>query len=96
MLLQLKKYHQQRKSRRTVSVNIQGSKVPLYGAGANVASSVDNGKVSMTLVFEVKSRGNVVGKLVRTKHTQHVSCSVAIDPHSNKSIKLKENECRYN
>jgi hypothetical protein len=95
MLLQLKKYHQQRKSRRTVSVNIQGSKVPLYGAGANVASSVDNGKVSMTLVFEVKSRGNVVGKLVRTKHT-HVSCSVAIDPHNNKSIKLKENECRYN
>ncbi|CAL5186468.1 unnamed protein product [Lathyrus oleraceus] len=92
---ELKKYHQQRKSRRTVSVNIQGSKVPLYGAGASFASLVDNGNVSTTLVFEVKSRGNVVGKLVRTKHTQHVSCSVAIDPNNNKSIKLKENECKY-
>lgn len=93
---ELKKYHQQRKSRRTVSVNIQGSKVPLYGAGADVARLVDNGKISLTLVFEVKSRGNVVGKLVRTKHTQRVSCTIAVDPHNNKYIKLKENECRYN
>ncbi|XP_058763238.1 uncharacterized protein LOC131636647 [Vicia villosa] len=92
---ELKKYHQQRNSRRTVSVDIQGSKVPLYGAGASLASLMDTGNVTTTLVFEVKSRGNVVGKLVRTKHIQHVSCSVAIDPSNNKSIKVKENECKY-
>src|ERR1044072_22200 len=97
MLLQLKKYHQQRKSTKTVHVNLQGSKVPLYGAGASLASmvEVDDGKIPMTLVFEVKSRGNVVGKLVTSKHTKHVSCSVPIDSHNNNPIKLKENACRY-
>ncbi|XP_061350597.1 uncharacterized protein LOC133295757 [Gastrolobium bilobum] len=92
---ELKKYYQQRKSHRTVSVNLQGSKVPLYGAGASLASLVDNGKIPITLVFEVKSKGSVVGKLVSSKHRQHVSCSVTIDFHNKQPIKLKENACTY-
>ncbi|XP_027359011.1 uncharacterized protein LOC113867758 [Abrus precatorius] len=92
---EVKKHYQQRKSRGMVSVNMQGSKVPLYGAGASLAGLVDNGKIPMTLVFEVKSRGNVVGKLVKSKHRQHVSCSVAIDSHNNRPIKLKEKACTY-
>ncbi|TKY44625.1 Late embryogenesis abundant protein, LEA-14 [Spatholobus suberectus] len=93
---ELKKHYQPRKSTRTVSVNLEGSKVPLYGAGASLTGLVDNGKIPMTLVFEVKSQGNVVGKLVRSKHRRHVSCSVAIDSHNNQPIKLKENACTYN
>ncbi|KAK7272703.1 hypothetical protein RJT34_29483 [Clitoria ternatea] len=92
---ELKKHYQQRKSHWTVSVNMQGSKVPLYGAGASLGGLMDNGRIPMTLVFEVISRGNVVGKLVRSKHRQHVSCSVDIDSHNNGPIKLKENACTY-
>ncbi|KAK7379994.1 hypothetical protein VNO78_32311 [Psophocarpus tetragonolobus] len=93
---ELKKHYQPRKSTRMVLVNLQGSKVPLYGAGASLTGLVDNGKIPMTLLFEVRSRGNVVGKLVRSKHRRRVSCSVAIDSHNNKPIKLKENACTYN
>ncbi|KAL2321287.1 hypothetical protein Fmac_030256 [Flemingia macrophylla] len=92
---ELEKYYQPRKSQRTVSVNLEGSKVPLYGAGASLTGLVDNGKISMTLVFEVRSQGNVVGKLVRSRHRRHVSCSVAIDSHNTQPIKLKENACTY-
>lgn len=97
MLLQVKKYHQRRKSTSTVYVNLQGSKVPLYGAGVTLASlvEVDDRKIPVRLVFDVKSRGNVVGKLVTSKHTRHVSCSVPVDSHNNHPIKLKENACRY-
>lgn len=92
-LLQLKNQYLPRKGTRNVSVNLQGSKVPLYGAGASLTGLVDNGKVPVTLVFEVRSIGNVVGKLVRSKHRRHVSCSVTIDSHNNGPIKLKENAC---
>ncbi|CAK7337411.1 unnamed protein product [Dovyalis caffra] len=92
---ELKKYFQPRKSHRTVSVNLKGTKVPLYGAGAGLAVSEDNGGVPMTLVFEVRSRGNVVGELVRPRQRRRVSCSLAIDYRSNKSIKFKEDSCTY-
>ncbi|RDX83621.1 hypothetical protein CR513_35443, partial [Mucuna pruriens] len=93
---ELKKHYQPRKSTGTVSVNLQGSKVPLYGAGASLTDLVNNGKIPMTLVFEVRSRGNVVGKLVRSKHRRRVSCSVAVDSRKIEPIKLKENACTYN
>ncbi|GLT51735.1 hypothetical protein SLA2020_251260 [Shorea laevis] len=93
---QLKKYYQPRKSHRTVLVSLQGDRVPLYGAGASLAVSADNeGGVPVALVFEVRSRGNVVGKLVKSRHRRHISCSLAIDSHSSKPIKLKQNSCTY-
>ncbi|KAG6662251.1 uncharacterized protein LOC122304983 [Carya illinoinensis] len=92
---QLRKYYQPRKSHRTLAVNLQGNKVPLYGAGGSLALSENNGEVPMLLDFEVKSRGNVVGRLVRSKHRRHVSCSLLIDSHNNKPTKLKENSCTY-
>ncbi|KAG4992082.1 hypothetical protein JHK87_025539 [Glycine soja] len=93
---ELKKHYLPRKSTRIVSLNLQGSKVSLYGAGASLIGLVDNGKIPMTLVFDVRSRGNIVGKLVMSKHRRRVSCSVAIDSHNIKPIKLKENACTYN
>ncbi|GAV78435.1 LEA_2 domain-containing protein [Cephalotus follicularis] len=92
---ELKKYHQPRKSHRSVTVGLNGNKVPLYGAGASLAVSDDGGGVDMILVFEVRSQGNVVGKLVRSKHRRHISCSLVVDSHSNKPIKLKEDSCAF-
>ncbi|KAK8682858.1 hypothetical protein V6N13_038940 [Hibiscus sabdariffa] len=63
---QLKKYFQPRKSHRAVVVNLRGDKVPLYGAGGGFADSNGGGGVPMKLIFVVRSKGNVVGKLVPT------------------------------
>lgn len=92
---QLKKYYQPRKSHRTVAVALHGDKVPLYGAGASFAISHDGGGVPMKLIFEVRSRGNVVGKLVKSRHRRRISCSLVIDSHSSKPLKLKNSSCQY-
>ncbi|TYH48617.1 hypothetical protein ES332_D10G079200v1 [Gossypium tomentosum] len=93
---QLKKYYQPRKSRRTVSVVLEGKKVPLYGAGSTLTFT-QNGAAEIPLVlkFEVRSRGNVVGKLVRTKHRKQISCPLVIDSTKTKLIKFKKTTCTY-
>ncbi|KAJ9179197.1 hypothetical protein P3X46_011012 [Hevea brasiliensis] len=92
---QLKKYYQPRKSRRTVSVIVEGDKIPLYGAGSSLTVSQPGIVVPLTLKFEIRSRGNVVGKLVRTKHKKLISCPVVLDSTSSKPIKFKKGTCTY-
>ncbi|PON88440.1 Late embryogenesis abundant protein [Trema orientale] len=92
---QLKKYFQPRKSHRNVVVNLEGSKVPLYGAGSTLTVSPTGAVVPLTLKFEIRSRGNVVGKLVRTKHKRQISCSVVIDSTKTNPIKFKKSSCTY-
>lgn len=93
---QLKKYYQPRKSHRIVSVDIEGTKVPLYGAGSSLAASNNAGvQVPLTLQFEIHSRGYVVGKLVRTKHRVQISCPLVIDSSSTKPMKFKKDSCFY-
>jgi hypothetical protein len=93
---QLKKYYQPRKSHRIVSVDIDGTKVPLYGAGSSLAASNNAGvQVPLTLQFEIHSRGYVVGKLVRTKHRVQISCPLVIDSSSTKPMKFKKDSCFY-
>nr|XP_009800428.1 PREDICTED: uncharacterized protein LOC104246323 [Nicotiana sylvestris] len=93
---QLKKYYQPRKSRRTVLVNIESTKFPLYGAGSGLDASNNGGfKVPLKLDFEIRSRGDVVGKLVRTKNKRQISCDLVIDSTSTKPIKFKKNSCVY-
>eukprot|EP00262_Sarcandra_glabra_P003298 TRINITY_DN13951_c0_g6_i1.p1 TRINITY_DN13951_c0_g6~~TRINITY_DN13951_c0_g6_i1.p1 ORF type:complete len:310 (-),score=27.34 TRINITY_DN13951_c0_g6_i1:195-1124(-) len=92
---QLKKYYQPRKSHRTSSVNLEGVKVPLYGAGASLAVSDKDEGVPLTLEFDIRSQGDVVGKLVRTKHQRHVSCLLTISTGTTKSIKFNQNSCTY-
>ena len=94
--LQLKKYYQPRKSHRIISVILQGNMVPLYGAGASLALSENGGSVPLTLEFVIRSRGDVVGKLVRTKHHRHVSCTVVLDSAKTKPIKVSQQSCEYN
>lgn len=92
---QLKKYYQPRKSSRIVSVILEGNKVPLYGAGSSLAVSQTKGGIPLNISFGIRTQGNVVGKLVRTRHRLHINCPVVVDPTSNKSIKLKEDSCSY-
>uniref|UniRef100_A0A5B7A265 Late embryogenesis abundant protein LEA-2 subgroup domain-containing protein n=1 Tax=Davidia involucrata TaxID=16924 RepID=A0A5B7A265_DAVIN len=93
---QLKKYFQPRKSHRTVSVNLEGTKVPLYGAGSSLVAVSNNGvEVPLTLQFEIRSRGEVVGKLVKTRHRRQISCPLVVDSTSTKPIKFKKNSCTY-
>ncbi|GAY51155.1 hypothetical protein CUMW_132150 [Citrus unshiu] len=92
---QLKKYYQPRKSHRTVSVNLQSNKVPLYGAGSGLTISPTGGEVPSTLKFGIRSRGEVVGKLVKTTHKKQITCPLVIDILSTKPIKFKKNACTY-
>jgi len=93
---QLKKHYQPRKSHRIVLVNLQGTKVPLYGAGSGlVASSNNSYQIPLTLQFDIQSQGYVVGKLVRTKHRAQISCPLVIDSMSTKPIKFSKDSCLY-
>ncbi|OIW15862.1 hypothetical protein TanjilG_04397 [Lupinus angustifolius] len=93
---ELKKYYQPRKSHRVVSVNVEGNKVPLYGAGSSITlSQTGDVEVPFALKFEIRSRGNVVGKLVRTKHSKEITCPLVIDSSGSKPIKFKKNSCTY-
>ncbi|XP_076921387.1 uncharacterized protein LOC143582784 [Bidens hawaiensis] len=76
---QLKKYFQPRKSRRTAIVSLEATKVPLYGAGASLVVS-DNGvfEIPLKLEFDIRSKGEVVGKLVTTKHQRQISCNMTL------------------
>lgn len=94
--LQLKKYYQPRKSHRIVSVNLEGTKVPLYGAGSGLVASANNAyQIPLTLQFDIQSRGYVVGKLVRTKHRVRISCPLVIDSISTKPMKFNKDSCFY-
>ncbi|KGN48532.1 uncharacterized protein LOC105435905 [Cucumis sativus] len=93
----MQKFHQRRKSQRPITVTVKGSGIPLYGGGASLGSV--NGKpvepVPMNLQFTVRSRANVLGKLVKPKFYKSVDCSVVMDPiNMNKPISLK-NKCTY-
>ncbi|KAJ6795638.1 Uncharacterized protein M6B38_225725 [Iris pallida] len=91
----LQKHYQPRKSHRTVSVLLEGDKVPLYGAGAGLALSNTGGKIPLTLDFDLFSRGDVVGKLVRVRHRKHVTCPIVVDSSKTKAVKVSQGACTY-
>lgn len=92
---QVERYYQPRKSRRTVNVVLQGVKVPLYGAGAGLMLTNTNTKVPLVLDFELRSRGYVVGKLVRVTHRKHISCNFTADSSKTKPIVFSKHACIY-
>ncbi|KAH6820956.1 hypothetical protein C2S53_016448 [Perilla frutescens var. hirtella] len=93
---ELKKYFQHRKSHKNVMVHIEGTRVPLYGAGSDLVVTTDGAvKVPLMLAFELRTRGDVVGKLVRTKHHRRVSCNLTIDSTTTKPIKFIKDSCIY-
>ncbi|KAL6007625.1 hypothetical protein ACLOJK_033124 [Asimina triloba] len=94
----MKKFYQSRKSQRSVTVVVTGNKIPLYGGGATFSSS-STGQVTvpvpLDLSFMVRSRGYVLGKLVKPKFYIKVDCSVVFDQKKlNNPVSLK-NSCKY-
>ncbi|MFS7900708.1 hypothetical protein Hanom_Chr00s132720g01816001 [Helianthus anomalus] len=93
---QLKKYFQPRKSRRTAIVNLEATKVPLYGAGSTlVISDAGAFEIPLKLEFEIRSKGEVVGKLVTTKHRRQISCNITLSSNINKPIRFRKSSCTY-
>ncbi|XP_031473852.1 uncharacterized protein LOC116246231 [Nymphaea colorata] len=73
-------FYQRRKSQRTVSVSLQGNRVPLYGGGSGLSTTnPENNVVPMNLTFTVRSRAFVLGKLVKLKFYTGVLCPVVLD-----------------
>jgi hypothetical protein len=95
--LQISKFYQSRKSQRTLTVTVKGSKIPLYGGGASLSSlnGAPTQPVPLILNFMVRSRAYVLGKLVKPKFYKRIECSVVMDPKKmNVPISLK-NKCTY-
>lgn len=93
----IKKFYQSRKSQRSVTLSISGNKIPLYGSGASLSSSTGAPAipVPLKLSFVVKSRGYVLGKLVKPKFIKKIECKVVFDSKKhNVAISLK-NSCTY-
>ncbi|MBA0585658.1 uncharacterized protein LOC105797320 [Gossypium raimondii] len=93
----MKKFHQSRKSQRSLTVIVMGNKVPLYGSGASLSSSTGTTSlpVSLKLSFVVRSRAYVLGKLVKPKFYKKIECDVTFDPKKlNVPISLKK-ACTY-
>ncbi|CAD6240680.1 unnamed protein product [Miscanthus lutarioriparius] len=92
------KFYQPRKSHRVAAAIQHGEKTPLYGAGATLAVANDaggKGKVPLTLELAVRTRGHVIGRLVRVKHAVRVRCPVAIDPGSSRPVRFRRSDCSY-
>ncbi|CAA3021037.1 Late embryogenesis abundant [Olea europaea subsp. europaea] len=92
---QLKKYYQPKKSVRKMAVSLEGQRVPLYGAGMSLSELDKSGGFPLKLDFEMKSRGYLIGKLVKTTHRRHVSCSLLLNSKTTKQIVFKQNSCKY-
>ncbi|CAN4082918.1 unnamed protein product [Withania somnifera] len=93
----MNKFYQRRKSQRTVTVTLIGSKIPLYGGGVDLSSK--EGKpvapVSLTLDFMVRARAYVLGRVVKPKFYKRVQCAAVMDPKKmNVPISLKKS-CTY-
>ncbi|CAO2194314.1 unnamed protein product [Urochloa humidicola] len=92
---QFDKFYQPRTSHRVASAILHGDKTPLYGAGATLGPSNAGGRVPLTLELAVRTRGYVMGKLVRVTHARRMRCPVAIDPGSAKPVRLRQSACTH-
>ncbi|GFS34224.1 hypothetical protein Acr_00g0032750 [Actinidia rufa] len=91
----INKFYQSRKSQRTLTVMMQGTRVPLYGGGVDLSSKdgIPTAPVPLTLSFMVRSRAYVLGKLVKPNFKKRVQCSAVLDPKKmNVAMSLK-NSC---
>ncbi|KAJ0577651.1 hypothetical protein HanIR_Chr05g0238471 [Helianthus annuus] len=93
----MKKFYQSRKSQRLVTVSVIGDKIPMYGSGQLLKSSkgIPTAPVPLKLSFVVRSRGYVLGKLVKPKFFDRVECSVAFDPKKINVPMALKNNCKF-
>lgn len=97
MGIQMKKFYQSRKSQRNMVLSVIGDKIPLYGSGASLSTptGITTLPVPLKLVFTVRSRAYVLGKLVKPKFYRKIECSIVYTSKKlNVPISLK-NSCTY-
>lgn len=77
-------------------MNFEATKVPLYGAGSSLVVS-DTGvfEMPLKLEFEIRAKGEVVGKLVTTKHRTQISCNMTVPSNVVKPIRFRKSSCIY-
>ena len=99
-VLQMKEFYQSRKSQRLVNVTVMSDQIPMYGSGAGMSTSATGTStlpVHLSLSFKVRSKANVLGKLVQPKFYKRIDCSVTFDPKKlNVAMSLGKNNCTYN
>lgn len=76
-------------------VSLKGYSIPLYGIGWELAASDESGGIPLKLEFDIHSTGYLVGKLVKTKHTRRISCSLVISSKYTKKITFQQKSCKY-
>ncbi|XP_038987894.1 uncharacterized protein LOC120112466 [Phoenix dactylifera] len=95
----MNKFYQSRKSHRTLSVVVLGSKIPLYGGGPSLMYSPgktnNSVPVHLSLNFMVRSRAYVLGRLVKPKFYTGVHCSVVMDQTKLNTLVSLKKSCQY-
>ncbi|XP_062219858.1 uncharacterized protein LOC133919472 [Phragmites australis] len=97
----MKEFYQPRKSGRVVTVSVVGKQVPLYGAGANLHSKPNNGRlgpavVPVRLAFVLRARAHILGLLVKSKFYRRVHCGFDIrEAHLGRPVRGVAADCEY-
>lgn len=97
----MKEFYQPRKSGRVVTVSVAGKQVPLYGAGSNLHSKPNNGRlgpavVPVRLAFVLRARAHILGLLVRSKFYRRVLCRLDVrEAHLGKPVRGVAADCEY-
>ncbi|PKU60260.1 uncharacterized protein LOC110114639 isoform X1 [Dendrobium catenatum] len=75
----MEEFYSSQKNQRLVRTAVVGTQVPLYGAGVGLTrhnAGDPEATIPFNLSFVVRSRANVLGKLVRSKFDRRIRCSV--------------------
>ncbi|KAL1811632.1 hypothetical protein ACET3Z_021697 [Daucus carota] len=75
------KFHQRRKTQRTIITSVSAYQLPLYGAVPGLSSrngGHDNISLPLNLTIGVRSRAYVLGKLVKPKFYRTIRCQVTL------------------
>ncbi|CAM0944676.1 unnamed protein product [Alopecurus aequalis] len=97
----MKEFYQARRSGRVVTVSVVGRQVPLYGAGANLHSKPNNGRlgpavVPVRLAFVLRARAHILGLLLRSKFYRRVGCRLDVrEAHLGKPVHGVAADCEY-
>uniref|UniRef100_A0ACD5YXD1 Uncharacterized protein n=1 Tax=Avena sativa TaxID=4498 RepID=A0ACD5YXD1_AVESA len=97
----MKEFYQPRRSGHVVTVSVVGKQVPLYGAGADLHSKPNNGRlgpavVPVRLAFVLRARAHILGVLLRSKFYRRVGCRLDVrEAHLGKPVKGVAADCEY-
>uniref|UniRef100_A0A0D9VJ98 Uncharacterized protein n=1 Tax=Leersia perrieri TaxID=77586 RepID=A0A0D9VJ98_9ORYZ len=94
-------FYQPRRSGRVVTVSVVGKQVPLYGAGAELHSKPNNGRlgpavVPVRMAFVLRARAHILGLLVRSKFYRRVLCRLDVrEARLGKPVHGVAADCEY-